>query len=135
MTVLTSLFADTDHEAAHTALTRFALDHADALLSASALLGGPSAKHRTARLLEALLNRPSLTRHLRREFVELHNLLWLDRTGGPEGLKVTDCFAALDPASPVLEDICLLREAFRAQLEAFDEAGGDDLASAGLTAG
>lgn len=135
LTVLTSLFTDTDHEAAHEALKRFVLEHADALLSASALLGGPLARRRTARLLEALLERPSLTRHLRRELEELHSLLSRDRTGGPEGLEVTDRFAALDPASPVLEDISLLRDAFRTQIEAFDEAKSGDFASARRTAG
>lgn len=98
--------------AAETALIRFLLDHAQALVSAAALLGAQPAVRRTARLLEELIDAPRLTRRLRRELVELHRLLSLDRVADPESIEAA-CFAQIDPASPDVEKICALADGMR----------------------
>ncbi|MBP0484518.1 hypothetical protein [Sagittula salina] len=134
MTLITPILpADTPRTAAEAALARYVLNQADALLSASALLGGEPAERRTARLLRDLLHAPRLTRRLRREFVDLHRLLSLDGVEDPESLQA-GCFAAIDPSSPVVEDICLLADGVRAHLVALAEAGEDDPALSALMA-
>lgn len=107
-------------KAAETALMRFLLDRAEALVNAAALLGGKPAVRRTARLLEDLVDAPRLTRRLRRELVELHRLLSLDRCDDPETLEA-ECFKHIDPASPAVEEICELTDEMRAHLVALAE--------------
>ena len=112
---LTATLASHPTHPAETALARFLLDHAEALTSASALLGGRPAARRTARLLEALPDAPHLNPRLRREVVELHRLLALDRVSDPESLEAA-CFAQIDPASSAAEEICVLTDVLREHL-------------------
>lgn len=107
--------------AEETALARFLLYHAEALVSAAALLGAEPAARRTSRLLHELVDAPRLTRRLRRELVELHRLLSLDRVQAPESIDAA-CFAQIDPASPVGEDICALADGLLSYLLALAES-------------
>jgi hypothetical protein len=106
---------------AETALARFLVDRAEALVSASALLGGRPAARRTAHLIEALTDAPHLNTRLRREVVELHRLLALDRVGDPASLE-SALFAQIDPESPVVEEICVLTDELREHLVALANA-------------
>ncbi|WPY96303.1 hypothetical protein T8T21_16140 (plasmid) [Limimaricola variabilis] len=107
--------------AAETALAEFALRHAEALVSAAGHLGDVPAVRRAARLLRDLLDTPPLTRRLRTELIALHRLLSLDGVEDLDSLEA-GCFAALDPASPVIEEICLLTDGLRDHLAALAEA-------------
>lgn len=124
MSLITTI-APCPSSAAETALARFLLSHAEPLVSAAALLGGRPAVRRTARLLEELVDAPRLTRRRRREIVELHRLLSLDRVNDPEGLEAA-CFAEIDPSSPVVEEICELTDAMRSHLVALAEVEAED---------
>ncbi len=106
--------------AAETAIAQFLVSQAEPLVSAAALLGGRPAVRRTARLLEELVDTPRLTRRLRREIVELHRLLSLDRVDDLESLEAA-CFAEIDPSFPAVEEICELTDAMRSHLLALAE--------------
>lgn len=113
------------------ALAQFLVGNADAFISASALLGGPQAVRRTARLLEDLLDAPRLTGRLRREIVRLHRLLSLECVDDLESLEA-QCFAEIDPASAHVEEVCLLVDRLRDCLFALAKAEGDEPAREAL---
>ncbi len=119
MSIITTI-ALCPQQAAEAVLARFLLDHAEAPVTAAALLGEQPAVRRTARLLEDLVDAPRLTRHLRRELIELHRLLSLDRVDDPESLEAA-CFAQIDPTDPAVEEICKLTDAVRSHLLALAE--------------
>lgn len=110
---------------AEIALTGFVLRHAEALVSAAGHLGDAPAVRRTARLLRDLLDRPLLTRRLRIELIALHRLLTLDSVDGIDSLEAC-CFAVLDPASPLVQDICLLADGLHDRLLDLAEAEAGD---------
>ena len=110
---------------AEAALAGFALRHAEALISAASHLGDAPAVRRTARLLRDLLETPPLTRRLRTELIALHRLLSLDGVDDLGSLEA-GCLAALDPNSPLVEEICLLTDALRDNLAALAEAEAGD---------
>jgi|TARA_R110000850_G_scaffold277075_1_gene422154 hypothetical protein len=124
MTFITSI-SSSPAIAAEISLMRFLLSRAEALMSAAALLGGQAAVRRTARLLEDLVDAPCLNRRLRKEIVELHRLLALDRVDDLESCEA-GCFAEIDPASPVVEEICELTDAVRAHLLTLANSESDD---------
>lgn len=107
------------------ALARFLVSHADALISAAALLGGRPAVRRTSRLLQELSDAPTLTRRLRREVIGLYRLLSLECVDDFESLEA-QCFAELDPASPEVEQICALTDRLRDCLIALARSEGDE---------
>ncbi len=51
-----------------------------------------------------------LSRRLSRQLVTLHQLLTLHNVHDPKRVEAA-YFAEIDPASPIVEDICLLSEA------------------------
>lgn len=109
------------------ALVRYLCGHAEALLNAAALLGARPAVRRTARLLEELAEaRQPLTRRQHAGIGDLHRLLSLEGVDDPDSLEAA-CFAEIDPASPVVEEICLLTDGLEAHLAALQEAEGQPL--------
>ena len=124
MTLITTI-SPSPLNAMETALARFLLDHAEALIIAAALLGGQSAVRSTSSLLEKFVDAPRLTRTLRHELVELHRLLALDRVDDLESLEAA-CFAEIDPASPAVEEICALTDALHSHLLALAETEVED---------
>lgn len=58
------------------------------------------------------MNARSLTRRLRYRIAALHGLLTLSNVHDIETLEVA-CFAELDPASPIVEELCLLTEGLK----------------------
>lgn len=102
-------------------LARWMLEHAEPLINAAALLGGAGALRRTARLLEQLCDAHALTPRLDREVDELLGLLSLDAVDDPGSLEAA-LFARIDPASPAVEEICLLTDGLRRRLHAARDA-------------
>ena len=66
-----------------------------------------------------------------RDLVGLHRLLSLDAVDDPDSLEAS-LFAEIDPASPIVEEICLLTDALRDRLEALAAAEGDQALSTTL---
>ncbi len=91
------------------AVYQFMSEYADALVSAARLLGGDQAAQRTSLLINEVLQRAPLCRHLRAEFVDLHRLLSLQAVDDLESIEAA-CLAEIDPASPVVEEVCLLSD-------------------------
>lgn len=92
---------------------------------AAQLLGGFSACQRYLRLVSDLRQTSRLSRQLRGEIVWLHRLLTLDLVGDPDAVE-TALFSEIDPADPVVHDLCRLAEAVHALLVAI--ACGPDTA-------
>ena len=69
-------------------------------------------------LFETLSTQSSLSGRASRELIALHGLLALDHVGDPSRPEA-GYYAALDPASPQVEEICLLADELR---QVFEEA-------------
>jgi hypothetical protein len=110
---------------AEIALKAFLNGHVDALISSAALLGSQPAVRRTADLIQDILLAPRLTRRMRQDLVGLHRLLSLDCVDDFNSLDAA-CFAEIDPASPMVEDICELTDALREHLLALANIESQD---------
>lgn len=110
---------------AEAALKGFLGGHVEALICAAGLLGSQPAVRRTARLIEDILSAPRLTRRMRRDLIGLHRLLSLDCVDDRTSLEAA-CFAKIDPASPVVEEICELSDRLRGHLIALADAEAED---------
>lgn len=108
---------------ATTMLLAWVFQHHDALLNASMLLGGRAAHRRTARLLAELLANSEVTRRIVCELSQLHALLTLERVNDPDSEEAI-FFAAIDPADPVVYDLCALADGLGDRLEAIRDASG-----------
>lgn len=100
--------------------------HGTALAAVAHMLGGAAASGRVFLLIETLRDACRLTRSQHRHLVDLYRLLSLENVGDPERIE-TAMFAAIDPASPIVEEICRLAEALEALLHQIsaDEGAGD----------
>jgi hypothetical protein len=96
-------------------------EHREALQHAAELLAGRRGAALAARIAEDLSDAPSLSRRCRRDLEDLLDILALENVDDPESEEAAR-FAALDPASSVVEEICLLTEGLRDILE---QAGTD----------
>ena len=93
--------------------------HSEALAQAADLLGGPAAEGRARRLAGAVARAPRLSPALRRELEVLHALLSLEDVADLDGVEAA-CFAAIDPASPLVEEVCLLTDELTRLLDELD---------------
>ncbi len=91
------------------AVRTFFDEHGAALCNAAGLIDGESGMTRVLRLMSGLREASRLDRATRRRLVDLHRLLSLD--------PVIDAFepdlsswVLLDPASPEVEELCLLTD-------------------------
>ncbi len=100
------------HQDALKDLRDFMSSHHEALQNASLLLGGQPALRRTQALLGDLMSARSLTRRLRYRIAALHGLLTLSNVHDIETLEAA-YFAEIDPASPIMEELCLLIEGLK----------------------
>ena len=100
-------------------LRRFLAQHGEALAQAADLLGGPAAEGRARRLAEAAGRAPRLSRSLQGELEALHRLLSLEDVADLDGVEMA-CFAAIDPASRLVEEVCLLTDELTRLLDEFD---------------
>jgi len=107
------------------ALQAFAAEHRDALLDAAELLGGKSGERRAQAVLDGLAGDAPPARRTLRACDELLDLLTLEHVHDPSR-EESARFAALDPASSVVEEICLLADALADALMAYRESAASD---------
>lgn len=85
----------------------FLVAHCSALDNATFILGGAEAQKRFRRLLDDVTSSPLLTRRANRELDAIENLLSLRHVHEDDRIEA-ECFAAIDPSSPIVEEICAL---------------------------
>ncbi|WP_112323977.1 hypothetical protein [Oceanibium sediminis] len=83
--------------------------HGSALCTAAGLIDGEAATARVLRLMTGLREASRLDRATRRKLVDLHWLLSLDLVGDSLDPELWS-WPLLDPASPEVEELCLLTD-------------------------
>ena len=96
-------------------LRDFVRHHSEALQNASLLLGSQPWLKRMQAFIDDVTETTFLTRRLENELGSLIDLLSLENVHNEDRIEAV-CFIDLDPASPYVEDICLLAEALKDQL-------------------
>jgi hypothetical protein len=84
-------------------------EHGDALCNAAALIDGEAGTARVLRLMSGLREASRLDRTTRRRLVNLHRLLSLDPIVDDLEPDLSS-WVLLDPASPEVEELCLLTD-------------------------
>lgn len=100
----------------HHPLHSFADEHRDALLDAAALLGGPDGARLAQSVLDGLADQARPSRRLMRAVGNLLGLLTLEQVHDMSREEAAR-FAAIDPADPCVEEICLLADGLTAAIE------------------
>lgn len=103
---------DPDHRPADpcfTELRAFVQQHKTAIHKAAALLAHRRGAALAARIVADLSGASHLTRRCRRDLQDLLDILRLENVGDPDR-EEAGCFAAIDPASRIVEEICLLTD-------------------------
>jgi len=90
-------------------LRTFIDEQADGLFDAAALLGGLPGARTAHSVIDGLNNAGTPSRRTVRALDDLLDLLMLENVHDVERIEAAQ-FAALDPASPVVEEICLLAD-------------------------
>ncbi|WP_109464307.1 hypothetical protein [Albibacillus kandeliae] len=103
-------------EVSHAAARKFVSEYAVALISASALLAGAGGKRLAQGVIDDAADQARLPRRLQRNLRQLLDILELRHAHDDTRVEFW-CFAEIDPASPAVEEICLLSEGLRAALE------------------
>jgi len=88
---------------------RFIVEHQDALLYAAHLLGGSAGADIVHQISGALSRELVLSRRTTSLLSQLKDILFLENVDNPERVE-SGFFAAINPADPVVEDICLLAD-------------------------
>jgi len=83
--------------------------HGRALCNAGGLIDGEAGTARVLRLMTGLREASRLDRATRRRLVDLHRLLSLDLLGDSLDPELSS-WPLLDPASPEVEELCLLTD-------------------------
>ncbi|SEJ30161.1 hypothetical protein SAMN05421762_0942 [Pseudooceanicola nitratireducens] len=97
-------------------LREFAASHREALINAAALLGGSRGARLSLDALDGLTSGISPARRTRSELAALLELLSLENVHD-ETREEAARFAAIDPADPIVEEICELTDGLRDALE------------------
>ncbi len=105
---------------ARISLATFFAEYFDALRNAAELLGGPDAVRRVVALAHDLAEPVPVSRRLGRELRWLEELLTLEHVHDVDRLEAAR-FATIEPWDPVVEEICLLTDAFADRLSAVRE--------------
>ncbi|MCT4607973.1 MAG: hypothetical protein N4A70_02060, partial [Pelagimonas sp.] len=90
-------------------LREFFYEQSEALQNAAVLLGGQPALRCVHALMDDLAIQPSFTRRMKSNFARLQAVLTLQNDHEMNGVEAA-LFAAIDPASPIVEEICLLSD-------------------------
>lgn len=98
-------------------LREFFHDQSEALQNAAVLLGGQPALRCVHALMDDLATQPSITRRMKSNLVRLQAMLTLDEVHDMDRIEAA-LFAAIDQASPIVEEICLLSDQLGEQLQA-----------------
>ena len=102
-------------------LLQFLSDNSEGLQNAALLLGGKWALKRVQHMIDFLAMTQELTRRVRSDLVALHELFSLKYVGDPERIE-TVLFAEIDPADPMVEEICLLTDKLKDHMQSIDAA-------------
>ena len=97
----------------------FAGEHREALIHAAELLAGRRGEHLALDVTDALARVAPLTRRDMHHLHELVNILALENLDDLDS-EESARFALLDPASTVVEEICLLTDGLRDAIEMTD---------------
>jgi hypothetical protein len=92
-----------------TTVRKYFAEHGTALCNAAKLIGGSAGEASVLRLISELREATCLNRSTRRRLVALHRLLSLDPVVDEDGPDISGWFL-FDPASPEVEEICLLTD-------------------------
>lgn len=103
---------DTTMIRSHLPLHKLFDERADALRGAAILLAGPRGGALVDDIVDDLLRSPSISRSTDQRLRALVDILALENVD-IDGSEEAARFAAIDPADPVVEDICLLTDQLR----------------------
>ncbi|SEK95125.1 hypothetical protein SAMN05444413_104253 [Roseivivax marinus] len=103
-------------------LRSFAVEYQDAMLDAASLLGGSAGIKLAQTALDGLAERGGPSRRTMQALDEFMDLLMLEHVHDPSRIEA-ELFAAIDPASACVEELCLLADQLNDRLEACREAG------------
>lgn len=106
---------------ARAAFATFVIAHADALVNAASLLGGAQAAINVAEIVRDIAEPLPLTRRLARKLEGLRELLTLEHVSDLDSVEAAH-FAAIDPASPAVAEICWLTDQYVEHLDALRDA-------------
>jgi hypothetical protein len=104
-----------------TSIRAFMASHSEAVQNATYLLGGQPALRKAQSLLDEIAPSLVMTRRLGRQLLDLHALLTLQNVHCGDTIEAA-CFADLDPASPIVEDICILCDELEDEMHKLDDA-------------
>lgn len=107
-----------NHTSALDALRAYVQDQRDGLLDAAELLGGSAGLRQALNAIDGLAQRDLPTGRTLEACGGLLDLLKLEHVHDPSRIEA-ERFARLDPAWPVVEDICLLADGFSDVLDAY----------------
>lgn len=99
---------------------KFIDEHSPALHSAVQLLAGDDAGRKLDELTDALSREAHFSRQTISRLEWLEDILSLRNVSDHDTIE-SACFSAIDPAAPVVEDICLLTDGFQDALDASAE--------------
>ena len=111
-------------------LRAFVEEHRQALIAAGSLLGGPGGARTAQAVVEGLGPTPASPRRLRLDLGSLLDLLTLENVHDETRIEAA-LFAAIDPASPIVEDLCLLADGLRDAITQWDDLHHDADAARG----
>ena len=97
----------------------FVEEHSNALRQAAELLAGRKGAKLAVRIAEDLFDAKCVSRRCRRDLEDLLDILALENVDDSDREEAAR-FAAIDPASPVVEEICLLTDGLRDALALTD---------------
>lgn len=104
-----------------TSMRAFMASHSEAVQNAAYLLGGQPALRKAQSLLDEISSSLVMTRRLGRQLLDLHALLTLQNVHCGDTIEAA-CFADLDPATPIAEDICILCDELENEMHQLEDA-------------
>ena len=104
-----------------TSMRAFMASHSEAVQNAAYLLGGQPALRKAQSLLDEITSSLVMTRRLGRQLLDIHALLTLQNVHCGDTIEAA-CFADLDPASPIVEDICILCDELENEMHQLEDA-------------
>ena len=101
-------------------LSTYLNDHHEALCNAAALLGGQTGVRLAQSIFDGLNDQSFICRRTMMALDNLIDLLMLEHVEDLERAEAAH-FAAIDPASPVVEEICLLADSLHSVISAYHQ--------------
>ncbi len=98
-----------------TSMRAFMASHSEAVQNTAYLLGGQPALRKAQSLLDEIAVALVMTRRLARQLLDLHALFSLQNVHCEDTIEAA-CFADIDPASPIVEEICVLCDELESEM-------------------